>query len=71
MLAAIQSYIIANYKAKDFCSQLRNATLDLMEQREERLWIKVTYYVTLYSSQHNGHPCLFADVGGGAVRELG
>ena len=37
MLAAIQSYIIANYKAKNFYPQLRNATLDLMEQREERL----------------------------------
>lgn len=35
------------------------------------LWTKVPYPVILYSSQHNGHPCLFADVGGGAVRELG
>ena len=35
------------------------------------LWTKVPYSVILYSSQHNGHPCLFADVGGGAVRELG
>ena len=30
---------LMNNKAKDFCSQLRRgATLDLMEQREERLW---------------------------------
>ena len=35
------------------------------------LWTKVPYSVILYSSQHNGQPCLFADVGGGAVRELG
>ena len=40
------------------------------DSRVSKLWIKVLcfiirYYVTLYSSQHNGQPCLFADVGGG------
>ena len=73
MLAAIQSYIIANYKAKNFYPQPLLSLLHQVLTVAPLLWLwtKVPYSVILYSSQHNGHPCLFADVDGGAVRELG